>query len=76
MKELFILITTFLFLTLAMHHKEWLAHPIEHINNLSNAGAYGLGIIHPLVFTLLIYILLWLPRIIIRFFKRKKNNNI
>lgn len=72
MKELYILISIFLFLTLGMHYQEWLSNPIEHIDNLSNAGAYGFGMVHPLVFTFLIYILILLPRIIRSFFRRKK----
>lgn len=74
MKELYIFLGTFLFLTLGMHHEEWLSHPLQHINNLLDSGAYGLGSIHPLVFTLLIYILLWLPRLITRLIKRKSPN--
>jgi NADH:ubiquinone oxidoreductase subunit 6 (subunit J) len=72
MKELYILISIFLFLTLSMHYQEWLSNPVEHIYNLSNADAYGFGLIHPLVFTFLIYILILLSRIIRSFFKRKK----
>ena len=74
MKELYIFLGIFLFLTLGMHHKEWLNYPLEHLSNLSQAGAYGLGVIHPFVFTLLIYILLWLPRLIIKYFRKKSTN--
>ena len=35
-----------------MHFKDWLGHPVEHIMALPYAGAYVLGILHPLVFTL------------------------
>mgnify|MGYP001597474043 CR=1 FL=1 len=72
MKEFYIILGTFLFLTLVMHYKEWLSHPLQHINNLPDAGAYGLGIFHPLIFTLVIYILLWLPRLISKLI----NNNL
>jgi len=71
MKELYIFLGTFLFLTLGMHHKEWISYPLEHLNNLSTSGAYGLGMIHPLVFTLIIYILLWIPRVITSIIKNK-----
>jgi len=74
MKELYIFLGIFLFLTLGMHHKEWLNYPLEHLSNLSQAGVYGLGVIHPFIFTLLIYILLWLPRLIIKYFRKKSTN--
>ena len=78
-KEILILIGLFLFLALGMHHKEWIADPIGHVNNLENAGAYGVGLIHPVVFTFAIYVILWIPRGIVRLFrgkgKGKVNNN-
>ena len=55
-KEIIIFIAIFLFLALGMHYKEWLSHPIDHITALPKAGAYGIGWIHPLVFTLVIYL--------------------
>ena len=71
-KELLILGIVFLVLTLGMHHKEWFSHPLEHIANLPNAGAYGIGFIHPLVFTLIVYMILWIPRGVSKLFKVKK----
>jgi hypothetical protein len=53
-----------------MHYKEFLSIPIEHLNNLSHAGAYGIGFIHPLVFTFIIYLLLWIPRGIYKLIKK------
>ena len=70
-KEILIFIGVFLFLTLGMHHKEWFAAPVEHLSNLQHAGAYGVGMIHPLVFTVAVYVILWIPRGIMRLFKRK-----
>ncbi len=71
-REFLIVLSVFLILTLGMHHKEWFSAPIEHIANLPHAGAYGIGFIHPLVFTLAIYLILWLPRLIVKVLKGKK----
>ena len=71
-KELSIMGIVFLILTLGMHHKEWFSHPIEHIMNLPSAGAYGIGFIHPLVFTVLVYLILWIPRGAMKLFKGNK----
>ena len=49
-----------------------MAHPIEHILNLPNSGAYGLGIIHPLIFSMVVYILVFIPRFISKLLKSKK----
>ncbi len=62
----------FLFLAIGMHFKEWIHHPIDHILALQNAGAYGLGVIHPLVFTLFVYLVFIVLRTIQRFISRKK----
>ena len=69
-KELTIFIGLFLFLAIGMHFGEWTTHPIEHIIALPNAGAYGLGAFHPLIFTALLYIVISLFRAIIKFFRR------
>jgi hypothetical protein len=71
-KELWILVVVFLVLTLGMHHKEWFSHPLEHLGNLPNAGAYGVGAIHPLIFTFVIYLVLWIPRGIAKLFSSNK----
>lgn len=70
-KELKIFIVIFIILTALMHYKEFLSHPIEHILALSSSGAYGIGAIHPIVFTLLGYLVLLVPRMILKLFKRK-----
>ncbi|MBI3873669.1 MAG: hypothetical protein HY307_01415 [Arcobacter sp.] len=71
-KELIIFGGIFLFLAIGMHFKEWTTHPIEHLLSLPTAGAYGLGAIHPLVFTLFIYLIFVAFRGIKRVFSRKK----
>jgi uncharacterized membrane protein YphA (DoxX/SURF4 family) len=67
-KEAAIFLGIFLFLAIGMHHKEWFSHPIEHIMALPKAGAYGFGPLHPLIFTLMLYVLFVLIRSIIRLF--------
>ena len=69
-KELYIFIAIFLFLSIGMHYKEWLSHPIEHIMALPKSGAYGIGMVHPVVFTLFGYILFVVARSIVRLFGR------
>jgi len=71
-KEFLILIAIFLVLTLGMHYKEWISYPLEHLNNLPSSGAYGIGSIHPIVFTVLVYIIISIPRGIIKLVKRNK----
>ena len=72
-KELGIFTALLLFLTVGMHFKEWLNHPIEHIMNMSNGGAFGIpGLIHPIVFTLLLYILIAIPRVIAKVLSKPK----
>ena len=68
-KELGIFIGIFLFLAIGMHFKEWISHPIDHIMALPKAGAYGLGPLHPLIFTAIIYIIFGIIRGIGRLFK-------
>ncbi len=71
-KELLIYLGIIIFLTVTIHYKELMAHPIEHILNLPNSGAYGLGIIHPLIFSMVVYILVFIPRFIVKLFRFKK----
>jgi len=71
-KELTIFIGLFLFLAIGMHFKEWMSHPVEHLEALPHAGAYGIGAIHPLVFTTILYLIVALFRGIIRLFRRGK----
>ena len=71
-KDGMIFIGIFLFLAIGMHFKEWISHPIEHIMALPNAGAYGLGAIHPLIFTIFVYLIFIFFRAIQRLIIRKK----
>jgi Na+/H+ antiporter NhaC len=71
-KEGMIFIGIFLFLAIGMHFKEWMSHPIEHIMALPSAGAYGLGAIHPLIFTFIVYLVFIIFRSLKRLVTRKK----
>ena len=71
-KELKIFIIILVGLTIFMHYKEFLEYPLQHLKNFPNSGAYGLGMLHPIVFTAIVYIVLLLPRLMIRFFKKGK----
>jgi len=73
-KEITIFVGIFLFLAIGMHFKEWISHPIEHLLALSSAGAYGLGALHPLIFTLVAYLLFVTLRGIKRLIIKKKEN--
>jgi Na+/H+ antiporter NhaC len=69
-KELYIFVAIFLFLTIGMHFEEWMSHPIDHIRSLPDSGAYGIGALHPLVFALAIYMVIWVFRAIFALIKR------
>ncbi len=69
-KELSIFLAIFLVLAIGMHFKEWIDHPVEHLTALPNAGAYGIGAAHPLVFTLIVYLLFAAVRGVARLFKK------
>jgi len=72
-KELIIFIGIFLFLAIGMHFNQWLSHPVEHVMAMSSGGAFGIpGIVHPFVFTLIVYIIVRLPVFVIRLFSKKK----
>jgi len=72
-KELMIFLGIFLVLALGMHFKQWISHPIEHIMALPDAGAYGLGPWHPLIFPGVIYGVLLLLRGIVKMFDTVKS---
>ena len=53
----------FLFLAIGMHFKQWMDHPVEHVINLPHGGAFGVpGMAHPFVFTLIVYLIISIPR--------------
>lgn len=68
-KELIIFIGLFLFLAIGMHFEEWMSHPVEHLMALPHSGAYGLGALHPLIFTAILYLVIALFRGIIKLFR-------
>ncbi|WP_152019122.1 hypothetical protein [Aliarcobacter butzleri] len=72
-KELIIFIVILIVLTMTMHYKELINYPLTHLKNFPNSSAYGFGIFHPLVFTNIIYIVLSIPRLVIKLFKRKNH---
>ncbi|MBU1667220.1 hypothetical protein KKC13_02310 [bacterium] len=59
-KHITLFVGVFLFLAIGMHFKEWMSHPIEHLTALPSAGAYGLGMFHPVVFSLAGFLVLLL----------------
>jgi hypothetical protein len=69
-KELLIIVSILIILTIIVHYDELLTHPIMHIFDLPKSGAYGLGGWHPLIFALVVYILVLIPRFLFKLFKR------
>ena len=72
-KEIWMIIIIFIILSITFHNKEFIEYPLEHLNNLPNSGAYGLGYYHPIVFTLFVYIVILIPLLIYKLFTRKKD---
>jgi len=70
-KELTIFVGIFAFLAIGIHFKEWISHPIEHLMSLPEAGAYGIGAFHPLVFTVAVYLIVLIGRVIVSLFTKK-----
>jgi len=68
-KEFLIFFILLILFSLIIHFNEFVNYPITHIKNLLDCTVYGLGFLHPIVFVLVIYILIWIPRGIVRFFK-------
>ncbi len=77
-KELYIFIGIFLFLAIGMHFKEWMSHPVEHLEMLPVSGAYGIGWMHPLVFSAALYLFIGVARLISsgveKIFKKSEND--
>ncbi|WP_024954511.1 hypothetical protein [Sulfurospirillum arcachonense] len=65
-KEIVVFVGLFLFLALGMHMKQWISHPIEHIEHLSQSQ---FGLFHPLYFTFGLYIILYIIRKILSFLR-------
>ncbi len=60
----------FVFLSLLIHFKEFINYPIKHTLNLANAGAYGFGSLHPIIFTTLVFVVVLLLQLILKFLKK------
>lgn len=69
-KHVLMFIGVFLFLAIGMHFKEWMSYPIDHLMALPASGAYGLGMLHPFIFTLVGFLVLVLILAIGRFVKK------
>ncbi len=69
-KEIIVFLSIFIFLALGMHFSEWLSHPLEHIQALPTSGAYGIGALHPVVFTIAVYLILGIFRILFAYIKK------
>ena len=64
-KELFIYVTIVLVMMFLIH-PDLLSNPIQRLENMQSAGNY----IHPILYTLLIYFVLWIFRVIFSFIRR------
>jgi len=64
-KELLIYLAILFVLSVATH-PDFITHPITRIENLPHSGAYGLGVLHPLVFSFIIYFLIFIIRFVIK----------
>lgn len=69
MKEIVIFFVILIVLSLAQH-PDFLTAPIDRIVKLPTAGAYGIGAIHPLVFSVFAYLIFVFFRAIGRRVKR------
>jgi len=57
-RELIVFLITFLLLATVAHFDAWTSYPINHLLSLPSSGAYGLGMIHPLIFTTIVYLMI------------------
>jgi len=69
-RELISFAVIFVLLSLLVHFKAWIDHPVEHIKNLSNSS---LGLWHPLVLSLVVYVLVAVIRAMSYFIKKYTN---
>jgi len=69
-KQLFIFLGIFLFLTIGMHFKEWTSYSIDHIMTPAHAGAYEIGMLYPLVFAFLGYVVFLLVMDVVYIIKK------
>jgi hypothetical protein len=68
-RELFVFGVLFILLALSVHYKEWLSHPIAHVEALPSSQ---FGVLHPLLFTLFFYILVLIVRVAIHLARKLK----
>ena len=68
-REVFVFFVLFVLLTVSMHYRAWIGHPIELLKALPKSP---FGIWHPLIFTLFFYILVAIVRVAIHFARRFK----
>ena len=70
-KEVVIWFVCFILLSVVMHFDEWMSDSVAHMLKLETSGAYGLGFLHPIIFTSMVYFMIVIPKLIIRAFKNK-----
>ncbi len=66
-RELILFAVLFVVLTLAMHFGAWIDHPMRHLEALPSSP---LGPLHPLWLTFIVYLLLGIVRLLVRFFRK------
>ena len=64
-KEAVIFMALLIVLTFGMHAEQLISHPIEHIKNVDR-GMFGA--FHPLIFTFMAYVIVFIARKIFSFF--------
>ena len=62
LKEAIFFVVLFLFLALGVHMQQWFSHPVEHFEHLNRSK---FGLFHPLTFATLVYIFLYILRVIL-----------
>jgi hypothetical protein len=74
-REILLFLVIFILLT-TIQHPDIYSSPIVRISELPKAGAYGLGAMHPFVFTFIVYIvvslILFVTKKIKKIIKREK----
>ncbi len=67
LREIVIFAFLFLFLSIWMHYKEWLDHPMEHLKALPESQ---FGPLHPLLFTFVLYLIISFLRLVIHWIRK------
>jgi len=71
LREIAIYLFLLLFLAIWMHYKEWISHPLAHLQALPTAP---FGLFHPFVLTFFVYIIILIVRIFIHLVRRFTNS--